>query len=76
VAQARGEADSAVVRAIGQAEANRRLGESLSPAVVQWTYVQKLTDKVQVMLVPSGQGFLFDVGGLLGQPATTTPARP
>ena len=66
VAQARGEADAAVVRAIGQAEANRRLDESLSAEIIQWNYVQKLTDKVQVMLLPSGQQFLFDVSGLLG----------
>ena len=67
VAQAKGEADSAVVRAVGQAEANRQLAASLSPEVIQWEYVRKLTDKVQVMLVPSGQGFLFDTRGLLGQ---------
>ena len=67
VAQAKGEADSAVVRAVAQAEANRQLAASLSPQIIQWEYVKKLTDKVQVMLVPSGQGFLFDTRGLLGQ---------
>jgi regulator of protease activity HflC (stomatin/prohibitin superfamily) len=66
VAQARGEADAAVVRAIGQSEANRLLDASLSPNIIQWNYVQKLTDKVQVMLLPSGQQFLFDIGGLVG----------
>ena len=75
VAQAKGEADSAVVRALGQREANRELGESLSPEVIQWQYVQKLSDKVQVMLVPSGQQFLFDTRGLVGQ-APAPPAVP
>ncbi len=74
VAQAKGEADSAVVNATGQADANRRLAESLSREVIQWQYVQKLGDKVQVMLLPSGQQFLFDLGGILGEvPRVPTP---
>jgi regulator of protease activity HflC (stomatin/prohibitin superfamily) len=76
VAQAKGEADAAVVRAVGQAEANRRLAESLAPEVIQWAYVQKLTDKVQVMLLPSGQQFLFDVRGLLGGEVSPPAPRP
>ncbi|MCX6021095.1 MAG: prohibitin family protein [Chloroflexi bacterium] len=83
VAQAKGEADSAVVRGTGQAEANRKLAESLSPNVIEWQYVQKLSDKVQVMLVPSGQPFLFDMKGLTtagaavtGTAAPATAAKP
>ena len=77
VAQAKGEADSAVVRATGQAEANNRLDASLSPQIIQWQYVQKLTDKIQVMLLPSGQNFLFDVRGLVdGQTSAAAAPRP
>ena len=70
VAQAKGEADSAVVRATGQSEANNRLNASLTPQIIQWQYVQQLTDKIQVMLLPSGQNFLFDVRGLVDGQAT------
>ena len=67
VADAQGQADAEVALAKGQAEANRRIGESLSPEVLQYLAVQKLADKVDVMLVPSGQGYLFDLKGMLGQ---------
>ena len=77
VAQAKGEADASVVRANGQAEANRQLAASLSPDVIQWQYVQKLSDKVQVMLLPSGQPFLFDMRGLgVGQSPAAAPQAP
>ncbi len=74
VAQAKGEADAAVVRGTGQAEANRKLAESLSSNVIQWQYIQKLSDKVQVMMVPSGQPFLFDMRGLTGANTGVTTA--
>ncbi len=78
VAEAQGQADAAVVtaqgdakatveRATGQAEANKRLAESLSDPVLTYSYIQRLTDKLQVMLVPGGQQFLFDLKGLLNQ---------
>ncbi len=77
VAQAKGEADSAVVRGVGQAEANRRLNESLTQEIIQWQYVQKLADKVQVILMPSGQQFLLDTRGLVGGAAVSpAPAGP
>ncbi|MSQ15752.1 MAG: hypothetical protein EXR50_07820 [Dehalococcoidia bacterium] len=73
VAQAKRNADSAVVNATGQADTNRRLAESLSPNVIQWQYVQKISDKVQVMLLPSGQQFLLDTRGILGEATKPAP---
>ena len=75
VVAAQGAADAAVVTAKGQAEANRQLAASLSDQILQYQYIQRLTDKIQVMLVPSGQGFLFDLNGILkGAPsASPTP---
>jgi regulator of protease activity HflC (stomatin/prohibitin superfamily) len=65
VATARGEAEAITERARGQAEANRLLAESLSPTLIQWQAVQRLNDKIQVMLVPSDNNFLLDLRTLI-----------
>jgi regulator of protease activity HflC (stomatin/prohibitin superfamily) len=75
VAQAQGQADANVALANGQATANRALAASLSDQILQYQYIQKLTDKIQVMLVPSGNASIFDLKGLLGQSSPSpTPA--
>jgi prohibitin 2 len=82
VAQAQGQADSnvklaegqaaaTIALADGQAQANRALSASLSDQILQYQYIQKLTDKITVMLVPSGNASIFDLKGLLNQ---STPA--
>lgn len=65
VERAKGDALATVQRAQGQAEANKTLAESLSDPILTYTYIQKLTEKIQVVLVPGGQQFLFDLKGLL-----------
>ena len=83
VAQAQGQADSnvklaegqaaaTIALADGQATANEALAASLSDQILQYQYIQKLADKITVMLVPSGNASIFDLKGLLGQ-ATPTP---
>ena len=86
VAQAQGQADSnvklaegqaaaTIALANGQATANKSLAASLSDQILQYQYIQKLTDKIQVMLVPSGNATIFDLKGLLNQTVpTATPA--
>ncbi len=69
VAQAKGEADAIVTLATGQAEANDLLAASLTDQILQYQYIQKLTDKISVMLLPSGNQTIFDLKGLLGQAA-------
>ena len=72
VAQAEGEANAAIERARGQAEANRLLAESLSDPIIQYQLIQKLGDKITVMLLPSEQsGLILDLKGLL----PTTPPQ-
>jgi regulator of protease activity HflC (stomatin/prohibitin superfamily) len=73
VAQAQGQADSTVALAEGQAKANQLLAASLSDQILQYQYIQKLTDKITVMLLPSGNQTIFDLKGLLGQ-LTPSPA--
>jgi regulator of protease activity HflC (stomatin/prohibitin superfamily) len=72
VVAAQGQADSQVALAGGQAEANRLLAASLSEPVLQYQLINKLSDKISVMLVPSGNGFILDLKSLTGQ-ATTNP---
>ena len=78
VAQAQGQADSnvklaegqaaaTIALAQGQATANQTLAASLSDQILQYQYIQKLTDKITVMLLPSGNASIFDLKGLLGQ---------
>lgn len=71
VAAAKGQADAQVALATGQAEANRLIAQSLSDPVLQYQLIQKLSDKIQVMLVPSGNGFILDLKNLVG---TSTPS--
>lgn len=62
---ARGEAESVRIAAEAQAEANRLLSESLTPAVIQFQAVQKLTDNIEIALLPSGEGIIVDPSTLL-----------
>ena len=85
VAQAQGQADSnvklaegqaaaTIALATGQATANKSLAASLSDQILQYQYIQKLTDKITVMLVPSGNASIFDLKGLLKQTPTASSA--
>ncbi len=84
VAQAQGQADSnvklaegqaaaTIALANGQATANAALAASLSDQILQYQYIQKLTDKIQVMLVPSGNASIFDLKGLLNPTPSPAP---
>lgn len=64
---ARGDAESVRIAAEAQAAANTLLGQSLTPAVIQFQALQKLSDNVQIALLPSGQGIIIDPATLLGQ---------
>ena len=56
-AQADGEANAAIARAKGQAEANAIITASLNDRILQYYFIDKMGDKVQVWVVPSGQAF-------------------
>jgi regulator of protease activity HflC (stomatin/prohibitin superfamily) len=72
VALAEGQAKATIALANGQAEANRALAASLSDQILQYQYIQKLPDKITVMLLPAGNGTIFDLKSLLGQTSATT----
>lgn len=60
-AEAEGIADATRIEAQGQADANRVLNNSLSPALIQYTAIQRLSDNIQLMLVPDSGNFLFNL---------------
>lgn len=60
--QAQGQADAQAIVADGQARSNAIITESLSPELIQWQAVNKLNPNVNVMMVPSEQGFLINMG--------------
>ncbi len=68
-AAAQGRSDALRIEAQGQADANRLISASLTPQLIQFQAVQKLTDNVQIALIPSGQGIIIDPATLL------TPAQ-
>jgi prohibitin 2 len=71
---AEGERDARITRAAGESQANDLINASLTEQLLQWTYIQRLADNVQLMLVPSDQGLIFDLGGIT-EMAASGPAR-
>jgi regulator of protease activity HflC (stomatin/prohibitin superfamily) len=69
--EAEGRANARIEEARGEAEANRLLTESLTDQLLNWQAIQKLNPNVQVMLVPSDNGFILDLKGLT---PTASPA--
>lgn len=63
IEEQRGIGDAALARAEKESLANQRIAASLTPLLVQNRLVEKLGDKIQVMLVPQGQNFLMQLPG-------------
>lgn len=73
IEQARGEAESLRVTAQGQADANNLISQSLTPSLIQFQAVQKLSDNIQIALIPSGEGIIIDPSTILGQIEEPSP---
>ncbi|HEX2997368.1 MAG TPA: SPFH domain-containing protein [Anaerolineales bacterium] len=71
VIEARGEAEARIIQAEAEAKANQLLAQSLTPALVQYQYILKLSPGVQTIFVPSDQQFILPLPGSTQQ---TTPA--
>lgn len=65
-ATALGKANATRIEAQGQADANKLLSASLTPALIQFTAIQKLAGNIQIALIPSGQGVIIDPAALFG----------
>jgi regulator of protease activity HflC (stomatin/prohibitin superfamily) len=66
IAAAEGRAQATILQAQAEAEALRLVSEQIAanPSLIQYQYVQNLSDNVQLMLVPSNSPFLFDFNQL------------
>jgi regulator of protease activity HflC (stomatin/prohibitin superfamily) len=66
ITSAEGEAQAIILRAQAQAEALRLVSEQLAanPTLIQYEYVQRLSDNIQLALVPANSPFLFDFNSL------------
>jgi regulator of protease activity HflC (stomatin/prohibitin superfamily) len=69
VQQATYEAQKVLAAANGQARANLRLSQSLTPELVRYTLVQKLAPNIQVIAIPSGS--IFNATDLFGKTTQT-----
>jgi regulator of protease activity HflC (stomatin/prohibitin superfamily) len=76
VTLAEGEAKATVTLATGQAQANDLLAASLNDQILQYQYIQKLTDKITVMLLPTGTNSIFDLKSLLEQGTSSSKTGP
>lgn len=70
IARAEGSAQAIVLRARAEAEALRLVSQQIAanPALIQYQYVQNLSDNVSLVLVPSTSPFLFDFQSLADLP--------
>ncbi len=66
ITRAEGEAQSIILRADAEAQALRAVAQVLAenPNLIQYQYVQNLSDNVELILVPSNSPFLFDFDSL------------
>lgn len=64
VIAAKGEAESLLIEAQAQAQANQVISQSLTPELVQYQYVQKLSPNVQTIFIPSGNQFILPLPGV------------
>jgi len=73
IEQARGTAQSVLINATAQAEANIALSKSITPELVQYQMVTKLSPNVATIMMPTGAPFILDGKNLL--PPATAAAR-
>ena len=57
----KGEGEAKLARAEKEALANQRLSASLTPLLVQHEMIDKLSEKIQIMVVPQGSNFLMQL---------------
>ena len=71
VIAAKGAAEARILQAQAEAKANQLLAESLTPELVQYQYILKLSPGVQTIFIPSGNQFILPLPGSAS--GSTTP---
>jgi len=56
---AQGQADARIIEAQAEAQANQLLAQSLTPTLLQYQYILKLSPGVQTIFIPSGNQFIL-----------------
>lgn len=76
--RAEGQASAIVTLAIAESEALRLINEQISknPALIQFRYIQELSDNVELIIIPSNSPFLFDLEALSGQTPSFSSVAP
>lgn len=76
VIAAEGEAKSITIKAQAQSEALDLINQVLAqnPNLLQWQYINQLSDQVKLIIIPSNSPFLFNLQDLLAQAGVETPA--
>jgi regulator of protease activity HflC (stomatin/prohibitin superfamily) len=77
VIAAKGAAESRLLQAQAEAQANQLLAESLTPELVQYQYILKLSPGVQTIFIPSGNQFILPLPSqATSTEATSQPVTP
>lgn len=76
IARAEGEAQAIILRAQAEAEGLRLVSEQIqqNPELIQYEYVRRLADNINIALVPSNSPFLFDFQALTQSAASAQTA--
>lgn len=59
VETAKGEGQAALEKSTRLAEANKKLAASITSELIQYNMVDKLSDKIEVIMLPTGQSFIL-----------------
>jgi len=75
-ARARGVAEARIIEAEAEAQALRLIAEVLleNPALLEYQYVQNLSNNVQVLALPASSPYIFDLSSVLDTRPTPPPA--
>ncbi len=67
VIAAKGAADARIIQAQAEAQANDLLNKSLTPQLLQYQYILKLSPNVQTIFIPSGNQFILPLPNVTPQ---------
>lgn len=78
IEEARGRAQSVVLAAEAEAQALDLVSQQIeaNPSLIQYRYIENLSDNVQLILVPSNSPFLFDPATLMNGLPNNQPVQP
>ncbi len=76
VISAKGAAEARLIQAQAESQANDLLSKSLTPELLQYQYILKLSPGVQTIFVPSGNQFILPLPNSTGSNSNTTTTQP